>query len=114
MVFDCMRNILQLPKSHSRPDWADQVSQSPLSPPEWIRAYFGAGYRHLYRHLIDEPGDLEASVMAGTDTRGEMAVINSSRGIIYASKGKDFAEAARRVAENLRNSINRIRKKKET
>ena len=59
-------------------------------------------------------GDLEASVMAGTDAMGEMAVINSSRGIIYASKGKDFAEAARREAENLRNSINTIRKKKET
>ena len=57
-------------------------------------------------------GDLEASVSAGTDTRGEMAVINSSRGIIYASPGKDFAEAARREAMKLRDAINRIRKNK--
>jgi orotidine-5'-phosphate decarboxylase len=57
-------------------------------------------------------GDLDASVEAGTDKHGEMAVINSSRGIIYASSGKDFAEAARREAEKLRDAINEIRKNK--
>lgn len=57
-------------------------------------------------------GDLEASVLAGTDKQGEMAVINSSRGILYASQDKDFAEAARREAATLRDSINAIRKKK--
>ena len=57
-------------------------------------------------------GDLEASVMAGTDPQGEMAVINSSRGIIYASSGKDFAEAARDEAQTLRNAINTTRSKK--
>jgi orotidine-5'-phosphate decarboxylase len=33
-------------------------------------------------------------------------IINSSRGIIYASKGKDFAEAARKAALALRDGIN--------
>ena len=58
-------------------------------------------------------GDLEASVLAGTDAHGEMAVVNSSRGIIYASSGKDFAEAARREAQQMRDAMNTIRKTKE-
>lgn len=57
-------------------------------------------------------GDLEASVLAGTDEKGEMAVINSSRGIIYASSEEDFAEAAQQEAAKLRNAINVIRRTK--
>ena len=52
-------------------------------------------------------GDLEASVRYGVDQAGRMAVINSSRGIIYASPGPDFAEAAGRAAQGLREAINR-------
>jgi orotidine 5'-phosphate decarboxylase subfamily 2 len=59
-------------------------------------------------------GDLEASVHAGTDSQGEMAVINSSRGILYASTEHDFADAARREASKLRDGINAIRKKQES
>jgi orotidine 5'-phosphate decarboxylase subfamily 2 len=55
-------------------------------------------------------GDLEASIMAGTDERGSLAVINSSRGILYASSGDDFAGAARDRTETLRESINRFRR----
>ncbi len=51
-------------------------------------------------------GDLEQSVRFGIDASGRRAVINSSRGIIYASKGKDFPEAARRAALQLRDGIN--------
>ena len=57
-------------------------------------------------------GDLEASIMAGTDKQGEMALINSSRGIIYASDGEDFEEAARKETEKLRNAINTFREQK--
>ncbi len=53
-------------------------------------------------------GDLEAAVRAGTDSRGRLAVINSSRGIIYASTGPDYADAARREAEALRGRINQV------
>lgn len=53
-------------------------------------------------------GDLEEAVRFGTDERGRRALINSSRGIIYASDGPDFARAAGRAAEALRNSINVI------
>jgi orotidine-5'-phosphate decarboxylase len=35
-------------------------------------------------------------------------MINSSRGIIYAGKGADFANAARRAAQSLRDDINKI------
>ncbi|MBL7074799.1 orotidine-5'-phosphate decarboxylase [candidate division KSB1 bacterium] len=55
-------------------------------------------------------GDLEATVKVGTDKNGELALINVSRSIIYASSGKDFARAARKKAAELRDAINRIRK----
>ena len=54
-------------------------------------------------------GSLEESVKGGVNAQGEMAIINSSRQIIYASKGKDFAEAARKAAQTLRDQINVIR-----
>ncbi|MFH1484572.1 MAG: orotidine-5'-phosphate decarboxylase [Chloroflexota bacterium] len=50
-------------------------------------------------------GDLGAVVKYGVDSRGEGVLINSSRGIIYASKGKDFATAARGAARQLRDEI---------
>jgi orotidine-5'-phosphate decarboxylase len=55
-------------------------------------------------------GDLEAAVRNGVDANREKAIINSSRGIIYASKGKDFAEAARAAAMETRDEINRCLK----
>ena len=51
-------------------------------------------------------GDLEASVRNGVDANGRLAVINSGRGIIYASSGADFAAAARAAAARLRDGIN--------
>ena len=54
-------------------------------------------------------GDLAAAVRYGTDAEGEKAIISSSRQIIYASKGEDFAEAARKAALALRDEINRLR-----
>jgi len=52
-------------------------------------------------------GDLEKAVCYGIDANGEKAIINSSRQIIYASKGKDFAQAAQKAATELRDQINR-------
>jgi len=52
-------------------------------------------------------GDLASAVRYGVDDQGEKAIISSSRQIIYASKGKDFAEAARGAALELRDEINR-------
>lgn len=52
-------------------------------------------------------GDLEATVRAGRDSRNAGMIINSSRGIIFASKGSDFAEAARAETQRLTDEINR-------
>ena len=56
-------------------------------------------------------GDLASAVGHGVDARGEKAIINVSRQILYASKEKDFAGAARAVAEKLRQQINDHRNK---
>ena len=53
-------------------------------------------------------GDLESAIQWGTDTQNSMAIINSSRGILYASSGPDFAEAARAETQKLRDRINTI------
>jgi len=57
-------------------------------------------------------GDVEATVKAGRDSRGMGMIINSSRGIIFASKGADFAYAARYAAQQLRDEINQHRQVK--
>lgn len=54
-------------------------------------------------------GDVEKTVSAGKDGRGQGMIVNSSRGIIFASKGTDFAEVARRETEKLRDLINQYR-----
>jgi orotidine-5'-phosphate decarboxylase len=56
-------------------------------------------------------GDLASAVGYGVDARGEKAIINVSRQILYASKEKDFAQAARTMAEKIRNQINAYRDK---
>ena len=53
-------------------------------------------------------GDLEDSVRAGVDSKGRMVIINSSRGIIYASHDTDYADAARHRTAQLRSDINCI------
>jgi orotidine-5'-phosphate decarboxylase len=53
-------------------------------------------------------GDLVSAVKNGIDTRGEKVIITVSRQILYASKRKDFAVAARRTALGLREDINKI------
>lgn len=54
-------------------------------------------------------GDVEKVMKNGVDSRGNGLIINSSRGIIYASDGDDFAEAVRKAAATLRDTINRYR-----
>jgi len=54
-------------------------------------------------------GDVEKTVSAGTDSRGQGMITNSSRSIIFASNGPDFAAAARRETKKLRDLINQYR-----
>jgi len=54
-------------------------------------------------------GDLASSVRYGVNKKGERAIINSSRSIIFASPGDDFAGAARQAARKLKEDINTYR-----
>jgi len=52
-------------------------------------------------------GDIDATVKAGciTGALGTGMIINSSRAILYASSGSDFAKAAREVAQSTRDAL---------
>lgn len=58
-------------------------------------------------------GDVEATVQAGRTAHGTGLMINSSRAILYAgareNSGEDYVGAARRVARETRDMINRYR-----
>ena len=53
-------------------------------------------------------GDLASAVRYGADARGEKAIVAVSRQVLYASQGKDSAEAARHNAQELRDKINHL------
>ena len=53
-------------------------------------------------------GDLTSAVRNGVDAWGRGAIFSSSRQIIYASKRRDFAQAARQVALSLRDEIKHL------
>ena len=54
-------------------------------------------------------GDVQAVVRHGRTAAGTGLMINSSRAILYAGQGEDFADAARKATRDLRDSINRYR-----
>jgi orotidine-5'-phosphate decarboxylase len=59
-------------------------------------------------------GDAAATVQAGlrVNAAGEITgpvIVNSSRAVLYASSGADFAQAARRVALATRDTLNAAR-----
>jgi orotidine-5'-phosphate decarboxylase len=64
----------------------------------------------LYQVSEHREADLEATLRAGL-VYGTLdgLIINSSRGIIYASSGEDFPDAARAETQKLNNEINAIR-----
>ncbi|MEX3582720.1 MAG: orotidine-5'-phosphate decarboxylase [Burkholderia sp.] len=51
-------------------------------------------------------GDVQATVAAGRTADGGGMMISSSRAILYASSGENFAEVAARVAQTTRDTIN--------
>ncbi|ENO93873.1 orotidine 5'-phosphate decarboxylase [Thauera sp. 28] len=51
-------------------------------------------------------GDIAATLAAGRTANGTGLMINSSRAVLYAGKGEDFADAARQVALDTRDAIN--------
>ncbi len=53
-------------------------------------------------------GALEESVRCGVNAAGRMAIVSSSRGILYASAGADYPEAARQAALDVRDQMNAV------
>jgi len=54
-------------------------------------------------------GDVAATLAAGQTPGGLGLVINSSRAILYAGQGEDYAQAAAQAAQSTRDEINRHR-----
>jgi orotidine-5'-phosphate decarboxylase len=54
-------------------------------------------------------GDVAQAVQSGQTAAGTGLIISSSRGILYASSGENFASAAREATQKLRDQINASR-----
>jgi orotidine-5'-phosphate decarboxylase len=80
--------------------WPEQMKQ--------IRAVTG-DMPFLVPGVGAQGGDVQAMVTAGKTHDGAGLVINSSRAVLYASNGDNFATAARKVALTSRDEINLYR-----
>ncbi len=76
-----------------------------------IRELLGEKIPILIPGIGKQGGDIGKTVRFGTNSDGGMAIINSSRSIIYAGSDENFAEASRSKAEKLRDTINFYRRK---
>jgi len=74
-----------------------------------IRSILGDDIPLLIPGIGKQGGDIEKTVKCGTNSKHEMALINSSREIIFAGDKEDFAEKSREKASSLRIEINRYR-----
>ncbi len=74
-----------------------------------IRGILGDGMPILIPGIGKQGGDVEKTIKNGTNSKGKMAVINSSRGIIFAGDDEDFATVSRKKAISLRDEINKYR-----
>ena len=74
-----------------------------------IRKSMGEEMLFLVPGIGAQGGDVEKTVKAGVTKKGKGIIVNSSRGIIYASNDTDYPGAARKVAIELRDEINKYR-----
>jgi len=74
-----------------------------------IRSILGDEIPILIPGIGKQGGDVEKTIKNGTNSKGELAVINSSRGIIFAGDDEDFATVSREKAISLRDEINKYR-----
>jgi orotidine-5'-phosphate decarboxylase len=80
--------------------WPEQIERVRAICPDQVMLVPGVG---------DQSGALEAAVEAAMDAEGGGFLINASRSVIYASRKDDYAAAARKQAQHLRNRINVMR-----
>lgn len=74
-----------------------------------VRETVGDNMWFLVPGIGAQGGDLEATLSGGLTSRGDGIIINSSRGIIFASDGPDFAASARAETIKLNEAINALR-----
>jgi orotidine-5'-phosphate decarboxylase len=74
-----------------------------------IRSILGDEIPILIPGIGKQGGDVEKTIKNGTNSKGKMAVINSSRGIIFAGDDEDFATVSLKKAMSLRDEINKYR-----
>ncbi len=75
-----------------------------------IREIVGPDMPFLVPGIGAQGGDIEAVMKAGLNDNKQGLIISSSREILYASSGEDFAEAARQKATATRDEINKFRR----
>ncbi|NUO72662.1 MAG: orotidine-5'-phosphate decarboxylase [Frateuria sp.] len=80
--------------------WPEQLAQ--------VRALVG-DMPLLVPGIGAQGGDVEAVLRHGRTADGAGLMISSSRAILYAGSGEDFAQAARQAALDLRDTVNRHR-----
>jgi orotidine-5'-phosphate decarboxylase len=73
------------------------------------RSALGVGVPILVPGVGTQGGQLSATVREGVDANGRALLVNSSRGIVYASSGSDWAAAAGAEAKRLKDQINQLR-----
>jgi orotidine-5'-phosphate decarboxylase len=74
-----------------------------------VRTIVGADMPLLIPGVGAQGGDVQAVVTNGKNQRGDGLIISSSRAILYAGSGGDFAAAARTATQKLREEIARYR-----
>jgi len=74
-----------------------------------VRAIVGDDVPFLVPGVGAQGGDVEAVVTNAKNAVGTGLMVSSSRAILYASTGDDYAEAAANAARELRDQINRFR-----
>jgi len=75
----------------------------------WVRQTVGDDMFLLVPGLGAQGGAVEPTIKAGRNAAGSGMLINSSREILYASGGADFAAGARAKAQAIRDEINKYR-----
>lgn len=81
---------------------------------ETIRELIGEEMPVLIPGIGAQGGDLESAVNAGSNSKGKMAIINVSRGIIYSDDGPSFQETVRQKTISYKEAIGRISETKRT
>ena len=74
-----------------------------------VRKILGDNIPLLIPGIGKQGGDVEQTVKFGTNKDSEMAIINSSRGIIFAGNDEDYRDAIFTAAKLLKNKLNGYR-----